>query len=614
MEHFTSASCPPCNGTNKEVDPIYEKNKDKLVVIKYQGQIGFDPMYNENRSDAQGRATYYAPLSGIPDGRIDGNFRSGHPGNIVNNANILAASKINSNWNIDLDFQFLENDTKILVTTKVKSLVNQTGSANTNNRLHIVLVEEEVKYTSAPGTNGEKNFLHVMRKMLPNFNGTQINKAWDEDEEKTFTQEVAIPSYIKSLKQLAVVAFIQDNATKNVKQAAYQAPKEILGHDLSIKDIDLPLNENNNPSILIENKGSEDIDSISFELIEVEAKISQKMTWTGNLEVGRSEIIALSDLQISKSPGLKKYVLSATINSVDLDKANNIVDLSYIDFYAAIEPPFFEDFETKGDTSFLKNSILFDKNEGGYWGLYTYNDTEGLGANDSRISLIVRNFQNPLIGDVLEYYLPTANLSQASNGELSFYYAYCPSLSANADSLLVQASKDKGTTWIDIFKKGGSELNTTNIASLATEFFPALTYKNSWKKETLSLSEFGGEASVVFKIKVVNGNSNSLALDQIRLATDVTSISQLEVSTNINIYPNPASTSATLVFDVVNTAEANIKLFSIDGKELLSKDLGIIPLGTHTEILNVSAYQAGTYIILVEIDGHTSTKKLKIVK
>src|SRR5207244_2367217 len=69
-----------------------------------------------------------------------------------------------------------------------------------------------------------KDFYNVMRKFYPNENGTVINGTWTNTQTQTLTYAIKIPAYIYQISELAFVGWIQDDATKNVKQAGYSAP------------------------------------------------------------------------------------------------------------------------------------------------------------------------------------------------------------------------------------------------------------------------------------------------------------------------------------------------------------------------------------------------------
>ena len=87
----------------------------------------------------------------------------------------------------------------------------------------MALIEDVMSFATAPGSNGEKEFHHVVRKMFPSNTGTILRDSFDLGMSDTFTFAVKIPSYIREKGQLRVIGFVQDDATKEVHQAGLSA-------------------------------------------------------------------------------------------------------------------------------------------------------------------------------------------------------------------------------------------------------------------------------------------------------------------------------------------------------------------------------------------------------
>ena len=62
-------------------------------------------------------------------------------------------------------------------------------------------------------------FRSVMRKMVPNANGTTLTTELPAGESKTFNFTIPIPSYIYDYTQLGVVSFVQMKTSKEILQA-----------------------------------------------------------------------------------------------------------------------------------------------------------------------------------------------------------------------------------------------------------------------------------------------------------------------------------------------------------------------------------------------------------
>lgn len=209
IEHFTQASCGPCATTNPGFDRnLLHPNTGKVHHISYHTSWpGTDPMYNQNTAENTARTTYYS-ITGVPSFVTVGN--PSHP------AAYSAWQKqiddmVEQGSPLKLSVEEQDNGT----SREVHVVVTNVGSAQTPAlKLRTAIVESEVKYATPPGSNGEKEFPDVFRKMLPNTGGDAL-PALAPGESKTFTYTYDIASAWKA-EELYVLAFVQNDATKEV--------------------------------------------------------------------------------------------------------------------------------------------------------------------------------------------------------------------------------------------------------------------------------------------------------------------------------------------------------------------------------------------------------------
>ena len=164
-ECFTSSTCPPCVAGNINVENINRTNSGKHVVIKYQQNFpspGNDPYYT---AESGARRGYYG-INAIPYMTLDGGW----------NQNSQAFTPA-----------ILDQFHSVPVTVRIKGSYaltqGRTVTAGASIRpfqayaagqlvAHMVLTE---RYTVLNArTNGETEFFQVMKKMLPNQNGTPL--------------------------------------------------------------------------------------------------------------------------------------------------------------------------------------------------------------------------------------------------------------------------------------------------------------------------------------------------------------------------------------------------------------------------------------------------------
>jgi hypothetical protein len=84
-------------------------------------------------------------------------------------------------------------------------------------------------------------------------------------------------------------------------------------------------------------------------------------------------------------------------------------------------------------------------------------------------------------------------------------------------------------------------------------------------------------------------------------------------SFDMNVYPNPANTSATVSFTVGSQADANITVTDLSGKVVYSNILGAVN-GTQNVTINTDAMSNGVYMVNLSVDGNVSTQKLIVRK
>ncbi|OJV28456.1 MAG: hypothetical protein BGO32_06430 [Bacteroidetes bacterium 37-13] len=109
---------------------------------------------------------------------------------------------------------------------------------------------------------------------------------------------------------------------------------------------------------------------------------------------------------------------------------------------------------------------------------------------------------------------PAYNFSTISSGRLKFDYAYAPYSANSKDSLQILYSTDCGSTWAQLWKKGGSSLNTTSGTS-TSNFTPT---SSQWKTDSVTLATgIAGQSSVRFAFVGVNNYGNNLYLDNINI-------------------------------------------------------------------------------------------------
>ncbi len=219
VEEFTQASCGPCASQNPAFNALLGTNTSKAVSLKYQvNWPGTDVMNQQNPSQVATRVAYYA-VNGVPDAYLDGTVYGGSPSGVTQSM-IDNQYAVSSPFTIVLTHWFNAADDSIFMNCVVTATQATTMAMP---RLRVAMIEKIIDFTGqpAPGTNGEMVFENVMRKMYPNTKGTELAGTWTVGQSKTVSFKAVIPAYIYSKPEIGVVAWIQDDGDKNVKQAGF---------------------------------------------------------------------------------------------------------------------------------------------------------------------------------------------------------------------------------------------------------------------------------------------------------------------------------------------------------------------------------------------------------
>lgn len=109
-------------------------------------------------------------------------------------------------------------------------------------------------------------------------------------------------------------------------------------------------------------------------------------------------------------------------------------------------------------------------------------------------------------------------------------------------------------------------------------------------------------------------NLSSPGAIMIRLNDDPTgNVAEMTNTFGVNVYPNPANTSANVSFELNNDADVTITITDLSGKVVYTNEMGTVN-GTQNVSINTDALTSGVYMVNVSVDGTVSTQKLIVRK
>ncbi|HWG44669.1 MAG TPA: hypothetical protein VN688_17970 [Gemmataceae bacterium] len=235
LELFTGTQCPPCVAADIACDAVLKSYKpSEVVVLQYHLHIpGPDPLTN---TDSVARQEYYGKdIEGTPTAFLDGKPTEplGGPSSGSKESYDSLRKQLDgvlqkkAGASIKLDVQ--RTGDKINVSAEVADLT-KTGDRV---RLRFALVEEVVRY---PGPNGQRLHHHVVRSFIGSVKGYALLEATEKQKLTANLADVkkSLNDYLTgfakanpfpgddwplNLKRLKVVAFVQDDKSKEILQA-----------------------------------------------------------------------------------------------------------------------------------------------------------------------------------------------------------------------------------------------------------------------------------------------------------------------------------------------------------------------------------------------------------
>ena len=259
LELFTGAQCPPCVAADVGFDALIETYEStELVVLQYHLHIpGPDPL---TTPEAEARQAYYG-VGGTPSTFFNGEELAGGGGGMANARGKyqqyrgIIDQRLADQAAAEIELNVVRSGDKIVINATAQAEVetaaagpaeppadeddadDEAEGTEPQLRLRFALVEESVRYV---GGNNLRFHHHVVRAMPGGVEGSELVAGevsseaeidLDElraDHEKYLEEAAARRAFPKALppmelEHLEVVAFVQDDATKEVLHAVSMA-------------------------------------------------------------------------------------------------------------------------------------------------------------------------------------------------------------------------------------------------------------------------------------------------------------------------------------------------------------------------------------------------------
>lgn len=601
-EEFTQASCPPCAAQNPNYNTLLNANSTKVISIKHQTSWpGVDPMNAQNPTDVQTRVTYYS-VTGVPTGLFDGvehtgvNY-TGAPANATQ-AMIDAEYAVPSPFTIAVTKTISPGNDTIYASVAITCTQAVSGTL----MARIAVVERDIYFPAPPGTNGEMHFESVLKKFLPNATGTALPTSWTVGQTQTINVSWRLTN-VYNLNELSVVAYIQDDVDKSVKQAGVAAPSTVVNYG-GVSGITVPIYQCSttlNPSVTIMNLGSAALTSATVNYKIDNGPVST-VPWTGSLATNATALVSIPSTTVTAGGHtLNSYLTNPNFTSTNTNAMSFNLTAPFSIVGSPVTAPVVEGYQT---TTFPPaNWIRVNPdNDAPTWTRVTNAGGFGLSTSSARM-----DFYNSPNTHVDELVMPNLDLTSSSSSvQLTFSVAYAQYSTEN-DRLQVMVSTDCGQTWLPTsYNKAGATLSTH--AAITTVFLPGAA---DWRAETVDLSSFTGNGSVLISFKATSNYGNDLYIDDINLQY-LTGIAQPAASASVDVYPNPSNGIVNVNLSLAASQYVKINVYNSFGEIVSSKEIGTSNGGLYP--LDLSQLATGNYVVQVLTDKSSTLRKIALTK
>jgi len=212
LESFSSINCGSCAIVAPGLRQMVDKDQDKYAMIYYH-PLSYEgsPLFQFNPKDQITRKELYdityTPVSVIGATFIGGSFEV-TPANLDLDREGYAGFELSGAYSIENDMLYASVDLAYFAAFTESDRIT----------LLVSVTEDEVHFETAPGSNGEKDFYHVMRSFLPDANGTNLlPEAPGTTRQFSFQYDMNGLSLNQEL--LTLLAFVQDTETLEIHQA-----------------------------------------------------------------------------------------------------------------------------------------------------------------------------------------------------------------------------------------------------------------------------------------------------------------------------------------------------------------------------------------------------------
>ncbi len=277
---------------------------------------------------------------------------------------------------------------------------------------------------------------------------------------------------------------------------------------------------------------------------------------------------------------------------------------------------FFGELYVAGNTADASISVYLGTNGIGYWNENSTGITAVAGAED-----LDGDGTITLGGTIGDYRYSNAGLasfpSASIDDEGNIYLTYAAFNELFTDGtdgntfrhIFISKSSDGGETWSAPFDIINS--NVTELPEFVEAAFPAIP------SHTGDVIQLIYQQDYVTGLTAANANVPDQYIMHVALDKETfevyTPTKEADFKMDaVTLSPNPAHIMAQVSFDLGESANVKLGLYSLLGKQVLNKKLGWLAPGSHHFPISLKDLSSGIYFVKIEVDGKLVTEKLMV--
>ena len=361
------------------------------------------------------------------------------------------------------------------------------------------------------------------------------------------------------------------------------------------------------PVVVLKNFGTNALTSCMINY-QVDNNTAQTYNWSGSLASGAYTNVTLPSVSVSAGTHTLTCFTSSPNSTTDGNANNNQSVSTFMSNTAVTSLPVSEGFQSSANLP--AGWTLYNPDNDVAWTISTtigHTSTQCIGFNNCD-----GDNQTDMTGRKDRFITGNYDFSSAPAPTMTFDVAYSAlnyQSTMYTDTLVVYYSTDCGTTWQQLYRKGGVTLQTApTTTSINSCWSPTAA---QWRTENINLNTLIGQPSVMFAFEDISDWGEWIYLDNININSNVTtSIATENSAAGIDVYPNPAGNSFTLTMSGLS-GNAQYIIFDMSGKAVKAGTINAAS-GSYKEEISVADLSNGMYFVKVSDAENTSVIKLTV--